>query len=102
MFGSVVHATGDDTILGSALIVAGSLFWAFFAILIKPYTERLSGIDVGAELLEHRHDQPVLLVEQREQEVRRSDLCVVVLGGEPLGRGDGLLGLGRETVWLHA
>jgi len=47
-FGSVVHATGDDTLLGSALIVAGSLFWAFFAILIKPYTERLSGIDVGA------------------------------------------------------
>ena len=48
VFGSVVHASGDDTILGSALIVAGSLCWAFFAILIKPYTERLSGIDVGA------------------------------------------------------
>ena len=48
VFGSVVHSTGDDTILGSALIVAGSLCWAFFAILIKPYTERLSGIDVGA------------------------------------------------------
>jgi drug/metabolite transporter (DMT)-like permease len=48
VLGSVVHTTGDDTILGSALIVAGSLFWAFFAILIKPYTERLSGIHVGA------------------------------------------------------
>ena len=48
VFGSVVHATGDDTVLGSALIVAGSLCWAFFAILIKPYTERLPGIDVGA------------------------------------------------------
>ena len=48
VFGSVVHTTGDDTILGSALIVAGSLCWAFFAILIKPYTERLSGIHVGA------------------------------------------------------
>ena len=48
VFGSVVHSTGDDTVLGSALIVAGSLCWAFFAILIKPYTERLSGIDVGA------------------------------------------------------
>ena len=47
VFGSVVHATGDDTVLGSMLIVAGSLCWAFFAILIKPYTERLSGIDVG-------------------------------------------------------
>ena len=48
VFGSVVHANGDDTLLGSTLIVAGSLCWAFFAILIKPYTERLSGIDVGA------------------------------------------------------
>jgi drug/metabolite transporter (DMT)-like permease len=48
VFGSVVHSTGDDTVLGSALIVAGSLCWAFFAILIKPYTERLSGINVGA------------------------------------------------------
>jgi drug/metabolite transporter (DMT)-like permease len=48
VFGSVVQSTGDDTILGSALIVAGSLCWAFFAILIKPYTERLSGINVGA------------------------------------------------------
>lgn len=48
VFGSVVHTVGDDTLLGSALIVAGSLFWAFFAILIKPYTERLSGINVGA------------------------------------------------------
>jgi drug/metabolite transporter (DMT)-like permease len=48
VFGSIARSTGDDTVLGSALIVAGSLFWAFFAILIKPYTERLSGIDVGA------------------------------------------------------
>ena len=48
VFGSVAHSTGDDTVLGSALIVAGSVFWAFFAILIKPYTERLSGINVGA------------------------------------------------------
>ncbi|HEX6053312.1 MAG TPA: EamA family transporter [Gemmatimonadaceae bacterium] len=48
VFGSVTQPAGDDTVLGSALIVAGSVFWALFAILIKPYTERLSGIDVGA------------------------------------------------------
>jgi drug/metabolite transporter (DMT)-like permease len=48
IFGSVARSTGDDSVLGSALIVAGSLCWAFFAILIKPYTERLSGINVGA------------------------------------------------------
>ena len=57
--------------------------------------------DVGAELLEDRHDQAVVLIEQREQEVRRGDLCVAVLGGEPLGGGHGLLGLDREAVWLH-
>lgn len=48
IFGSVSHANGDDTLLGSALIVAGSVCWAVFAVLIKPYTERLSGINVGA------------------------------------------------------
>jgi drug/metabolite transporter (DMT)-like permease len=48
VFGSVARSSGDDTVLGSALIVTGSVFWAFFAILIKPYTERLSGINVGA------------------------------------------------------
>lgn len=48
VFGSVARSTGDDSLLGSTLIVAGSLCWAFFAILIKPYTERLSGINVGA------------------------------------------------------
>ena len=48
VFGSIARSSGDDSVLGSALIVAGSLCWAFFAILIKPYTERLSGIDVGA------------------------------------------------------
>jgi len=48
VFGSVARSTGGDSLLGSSLIVAGSLCWAFFAILIKPYTERLSGINVGA------------------------------------------------------
>lgn len=48
VFGSVVHTNGDDSVLGSTLIVAGSLCWAVFAVLIKPYTERISGIDVGA------------------------------------------------------
>lgn len=48
VFGSIAHSTGDDTLLGSLLIVAGSVCWAFFAVLIKPYTERLSGINVGA------------------------------------------------------
>jgi drug/metabolite transporter (DMT)-like permease len=48
VFGSVAHSTSGDSLLGSSLLVAGSLFWAFFATLIKPYTERMSGINVGA------------------------------------------------------
>jgi drug/metabolite transporter (DMT)-like permease len=48
VFGSVARATTGDSLLGSSLLVAGSLCWAFFATLIKPYTERLSGINVGA------------------------------------------------------
>jgi drug/metabolite transporter (DMT)-like permease len=47
VLGSVAHSTSGDSLLGSALLVAGALFWAFFATLIKPYTERLSGINVG-------------------------------------------------------
>jgi len=48
VFGSVAHSTSGDSLLGSSLLVAGSLFWALFATLIKPYTERMSGINVGA------------------------------------------------------
>jgi drug/metabolite transporter (DMT)-like permease len=48
VLGSVAHSTTGDSLLGSSLLVAGSLFWAFFATLIKPYTERMSGINVGA------------------------------------------------------
>ena len=48
VFGSVAHSTSGDSLFGSSLLVAGSLCWAFFATLIKPYTERLSGINVGA------------------------------------------------------
>lgn len=47
VLGSVAHSTSGDSVLGSALLLAGSVFWAFFATLIKPYTERLSGINVG-------------------------------------------------------
>ena len=47
VLGSVAHAASGDSLLGSALLLAGSLFWALFATLIKPYTERMSGIIVG-------------------------------------------------------
>jgi drug/metabolite transporter (DMT)-like permease len=48
VFGSVTHVSSGDSLIGSSLLVAGALCWAFFANLIKPYTEKLSGINVGA------------------------------------------------------
>ena len=48
VFGSIAHSTSGDSLLGSSLLVAGALCWAFFATFIKPYTDRLSGITVGA------------------------------------------------------
>ncbi len=56
---------------------------------------------VGAELLQDRHDQPVGLVEQGDQQVGRGDLGVAPLRGELLRRGDGFLGLDGEPVRLH-
>jgi drug/metabolite transporter (DMT)-like permease len=48
VYGSVAHSTSGDSLLGSSLLLAGSLCWAVFATLIKRYTERMSGINVGA------------------------------------------------------
>ena len=56
---------------------------------------------IRVELLEHRHHEAVLLVQQREEEVRRADLRVSILGGKPLRAGHGLLGLDREAIRLH-
>ena len=48
VLGSVAHSESGDSPLGSLLLLAGSVFWALFATLIKRYTERMSGINVGA------------------------------------------------------
>src|SRR6185437_12020157 len=57
------------------------------------------GID--AQALEHGHDDAALLLEQRKQQVHRSDLRITTGAGEPLGGRDGFLGLDGETVWTH-
>ena len=56
---------------------------------------------VGAKLLQHGDDEAVLLVEQRQQQVRGCHLGVAALGGESLCRGDGLLGFDGKSVRLH-
>jgi drug/metabolite transporter (DMT)-like permease len=41
-------AAGESTVLGNALVVAGSLCWAVFTVLLKPYTHRVDGLHVSA------------------------------------------------------
>jgi drug/metabolite transporter (DMT)-like permease len=51
--GSVVLGTagsrgGADSIIGVAMILAAALSWAWFSVLVQPFTTRISGLDVGA------------------------------------------------------
>ncbi len=57
--------------------------------------------DVDAELLQDRGDQPVVLPQQRDQQVGGCHLGVAALRGERLRRGDGFLRLDREAIRLH-
>src|SRR5919199_863988 len=41
-------AAGESTILGNGLVLAGSLCWAVFTVLLKPYTHRIDGVVVSA------------------------------------------------------
>jgi drug/metabolite transporter (DMT)-like permease len=41
-------AAGASTVLGNGLVLAGSLCWAVFTILLKPYTHRIDGVQVSA------------------------------------------------------
>lgn len=39
---------GDASIWGDVLVLVGSACWAFYTVLLKPYTEHLSGLHVSA------------------------------------------------------
>ncbi len=41
-------APGGSTLVGSALILAGSLCWSVFSVLITPYANRIDGLRAGA------------------------------------------------------
>ncbi|MDQ6829933.1 MAG: DMT family transporter [Gemmatimonadota bacterium] len=41
-------AVGGSTLLGAAMILAGSLCWAIFSVLITPYANRIDALRVGA------------------------------------------------------
>jgi drug/metabolite transporter (DMT)-like permease len=46
--GTTAAVPGDSTLLGNALVVAGSLCWAIFTVLLKPYTDRVDGVQLSA------------------------------------------------------
>jgi len=48
VLGTTNGTAGDATIIGDLLVLLGSLCWAFYTVLLKPYTEHLSGLHVAA------------------------------------------------------
>jgi hypothetical protein len=60
-----------------------------------------SALRIGARAAQHRHDDATVLLEQGEQQMRRSDLRVVARTRKPLRRGKGLLRLDGESISLH-
>ena len=48
VFGAAGAATGESSLLGNLLVLAGCLCWAVFTILLMPFTARIDGIRVTA------------------------------------------------------
>jgi drug/metabolite transporter (DMT)-like permease len=48
ILGTTNATAGDASIRGDLLVMAGSLCWAFYTVMLKPYTEQLSGLHVSA------------------------------------------------------
>lgn len=48
VFGASTAGPGQSSLLGNALVLAGSLCWAVFTVLLKPYTHRVDGVQLSA------------------------------------------------------
>lgn len=48
ILGTTGATAGDASVWGDILILIGSVCWAFYTVLLKPYTEHLSGVHVSA------------------------------------------------------
>jgi drug/metabolite transporter (DMT)-like permease len=51
VFGTSAAVRGDDSIVGSALLFGAAMCWAMFAVLLKPYADRVAAIHLGAYTL---------------------------------------------------
>jgi len=48
VLGTAAGTGGTDSLLGSMLILASAISWAFFSVLVQPLTGRVPGLQVGA------------------------------------------------------
>src|SRR5438105_15748604 len=61
----------------------------------------LHELRIGADALEQRHDEPILLREQAREDVLGEDLLLIAASSDALRLLEGLLCLDRELVHLH-
>lgn len=48
VLGTTAGAAGDSSIVGDALVLCASLSWAFYTVMLKPFTARVSGMQLSA------------------------------------------------------
>jgi len=48
VLGAAGSTSGSDSLLGGLLVLSAAITWAFFSILVKPYSERIPGLQIGA------------------------------------------------------
>jgi len=48
VLGTAQSTTGHATLLGDFLVLCGSLAWAIYTVLLKPYTHRVTGLQLSA------------------------------------------------------
>ena len=75
--------------------------WIFGSASRACVVRLANGRRVDAELAQHGHDDASVLLEQDREQVLGHRLGIAALIGEPLRGLERLLGLDRETVWLH-
>jgi drug/metabolite transporter (DMT)-like permease len=48
VLGSTRAVSGHSSLLGDLLVLCGSISWSVYTVLLKPYTERVSGVQLSA------------------------------------------------------
>lgn len=48
VLGTASGASGDSSLMGDLLVLVGSLCWAIYTVMLKPYTARIGGVQLSA------------------------------------------------------